>query len=242
MTTINKKSRIPLYYQLMDIIIEGIEIGKFKEDDKLPSERELCERYGISRATVRQGIQELEKEGYIYKEHGKGTFVSPKRFNQDLLKIYSFTEEMKKLGKKPTSKVVDFDIIQCNEQIAKKINGKIKDLVYKFTRIRLADEEPMMIETSYVPYDRFPGITKEHLENEPMYDIFNKRFNTVLTMAEENFKAVKTKEEDAKLLNISTDIPSLMIERLAYEKNRIIEYTISVARGDRFEYRAVLKK
>ncbi len=80
----------------MDIIIEMIEEGNLQEDDRLPSERELCETYDVSRSTVRQAIQELEKEGYIYRLHGKGTFVSPERFKQDLLEFYSFTEEMKK--------------------------------------------------------------------------------------------------------------------------------------------------
>lgn len=240
--TIDKDSRIPLYCQLMDIIIEQIETGKLAENDKLPSERELCERYNISRATVRQAIQELEKEGYIYKQHGKGTFVSPQKFRQDLLKFYSFTEEMKKLGKVPSSKVIDFQIIHCDEKIAKKINKKIGERVYKFTRLRLADGEPMMLETSYVPYDRFPNITKFDLENEAMYDIFTKRFNAVFTMAEESFQPVLTRENEAELLGSKKGSPGMMIERITYEGDQIIEYTVGIARGDRFKYRVVLRK
>ena len=82
MKMIDKSSRLPLYYQLMDIIIEMIERENLKENDKLPSERELCKEYNVSRSTVRQAIQELEKEGYIYRMHGKGTFVSPKNLNK----------------------------------------------------------------------------------------------------------------------------------------------------------------
>lgn len=81
------------------MILNDIEEGKLKEHDKLLSEREYCDLYDISRATVRQAILELEKNGYIYKQQGKGTFVSPQAFKQDLLKFYSFTDEMKKLGK-----------------------------------------------------------------------------------------------------------------------------------------------
>lgn len=242
MKKINKEDRIPLYYQLMDIIIEKIEDGALNENDKLLSERELCEIYDISRATVRKAIDELEKEGYIYKEHGKGTFVAPKKLRQDILKFYSFTEEMKKLGKVPSSKVIDFEIIQCNEKISRKLNIEGDELIYMFTRLRFADNDPIMIETSYVPYDRFPGIKKKDLETSPMYDIFTKRFNAVFSMAKESFKAVKTSEKEAKLLSISTDIPSLLIERITYEEDKIVEYTVSIARGDRFEYRAVLTK
>ncbi|MTI66838.1 MAG: GntR family transcriptional regulator [Firmicutes bacterium] len=242
MNTIQKDSRIPLYCQLMDVIIEKIETKEFKENDKLPSERELCEQYEISRATVRQAIQELEKEGYIYKQHGKGTFVSPEKMKQDLLEFYSFTEEMKKLGKTPSSKVIDFEIIHADERISRKMNIKINEMVYKFTRLRLADNIPMMLETSYVPYDRFPGIKRADLEENAMYDIFKKRFQAEFTKAEESFRPVSTREDEAKLLLIETDSPSMMIKRKTYEKENIIEYTVGIARGDKFKYRVVLMK
>ncbi len=177
MKKIDKDSRLPLYYQLMEIIIEEIEIEKLREHDQLLSERELCEKYDISRATVRQAIQELEKEGYIYKQHGKGTFVSTKEYKQDLLQFYSFTEEMKKLGKVPSSKVVNFELIESDTKVAKKMKINVGETVYKFTRLRLADNQPMMIETSYLPYNRFPNINKNDLETEALYDIFTSQFN-----------------------------------------------------------------
>lgn len=242
MNSINKSSRVPLYCQLMDIIIENIDNGTIKENDKIPSERELCDQYNISRATVRQAIQEMEKEGYLYREHGKGTFVSPKKLKQELLRFYSFTEEMKKLDKVPTSKVIDFKIISCDEKVARKMNVKVGEMVYKFTRLRLADSDPMMFETSYVCYNRFPGITKEELEKEAMYDIFMKRFDAHISSAEETFQPVLTREDEGKFLKVGKGIPSLKIERITYEDSNIIEYTVSIARGDRFKYHVYLNK
>ncbi len=242
MKKINKKGRIPLYYQLMDIIIEMIEVENLKENDKLPSERELCEQYDVSRSTVRQAIQELEKEGYIYREHGKGTFVSPKKLKQDLLGFYSFTEELKKMGKKPTSKVLNFKVIECNEKVAKKMKLEIGDKVYEFTRLRLADNEPMMLETSYVPYNRFPKLTEGELQEKPMYDIFTEKYDASFTRAEEIFQSVLTRDFEAELLEYSEDFPSMMIERITYEEDIIIEYTKGIARGDRFKYHVVLNK
>ncbi len=242
MKKINKNSRIALYYQLMDIIVEDIEDGKLKENDKLPSERELCIEYDISRVTVRKAIQELEKSGYIYKEHGKGTFVSPKKFEQDLLKFYSFTEEMKKIGKIPSSKVISFEIVTEDEKIARKLKLNLNDKIYKFTRLRLADEKPMILETTYVPYDRFIGLTKKDLENQPMYDIFTKTYNAVFTTAEETFQVIAARSREAKLLEISSNTPCLMVERITYEDDLIIEYTKSVTRGNKFKYHVILKK
>lgn len=242
MSTMDKYSGIPLYYQLMDIIINMIEEGNLKEDDQLPSERELCDSYEISRSTVRQAIQELEKEGYIYRLHGKGTFVSPKVFNQDLLKFYSFTDEMKKIGKVPCSKVLEFSVIDCSEKLSKKMKLSKSDKLYFITRLRLADNEPMMLETSYIPYNKFPGLNKELLEENPMYDIFKFHYGILITSAEEVFQSVLTKEEEAKFLGYTSALPSMMIERITYEKEEIVEYTKSIARGDRFRYSTVLKK
>lgn len=241
MRRIDKNSRIPLYSQLMDIIIEEIETS-MEENDQLLSEREICDKYDVSRSTVRQAIAELEREGYIYKLHGKGTFVSPKRLNQDLLEFYSFTEEMKKIGKKPLSKVLKFEVISVNNEFSKKMKLKEGELIYKFTRLRIADGIPMMLETSYIPYNRFPGITKENLEGEALYDILKNRFNASITMAEEVFQPVLANEEEAKSLQISSGLPSLKIERFTYENESVIEYTLSIARGDKFKYRVKLEK
>lgn len=242
MKTVDKNNRVPMYYQLVDIIVELIETGVLEENKKIPSERELCTQYDISRATVRQAIQVLERDGYIYKKHGKGTYVSPKRMKQELLKFYSFTEEMKKLGKIPSSKVIDFQLITADEKIAKKMQTLEGEKLYKFTRIRLADEEPMMLETSYIPYERFPGILRGDLEENAMYDIFTKRYNAVFTKAEECFRTVSTRSNEAKILNIKKNAPSMMIERWTFEKEVIIEYTVGIARGDKFKYHVVLNR
>ena len=238
---ISKESRMPLYYQLMDIIIEEIEEGGLEADDKLPPERELCESYNISRATVRRAISELEKEGYVYKQHGKGTFVSPKKVKQDLLQFYSFTEEMKKRGKEPSSQVIDFNQTNCSEDIADKMNCLSGKEIYEFTRLRLADEEPMMIETTYLPQDRFPGIEKKDLEEKPMYTIFTEQYDVSFSGAEEIFRPVLVYETEAEYLDVESKSPGMGLERITYEGERVIEYTVSVARGDKFEFRVKLK-
>lgn len=239
---LDKESKIPLYSQLIDILIREIQ-SSMQEDEKMLSEREICKKYDVSRTTVRQTFQELEREGYIYIKHGKGAFVASNKYNQNLQGFYSFTEEMKRLGKEPTSKVIKFEIITSNNDIAKKMKIEIEDLVYKFTRLRLANGEKMMVETTYVPYNLFPGITKEDLNKNPLYDIFKDRFNTVVEYAEEVFIPVLTNEDEAEKLNIGVGSPSLKISRYAYNNSdKVIEYTISIARGDKFRYNIKLLK
>ncbi|VYU68901.1 UTRA domain-containing protein [Clostridium tertium] len=239
MNAIDKNSRTPLYLQLMNILIDMIE-NKLEEDSQIPSEREICEVYDVSRTTVRQAMDELEKEGYIYKVHGKGTFVSPRRMNQDLIAFYSFTEEMKKLGKEPSSEVTGFEIVQAGDSISNIFKIENEDLLYKISRIRKADGIHMMYETTYIPYGRFKGITREELEEKPLYDVLMKEYNVRISSAEEYFRPILTNKIESVYLDIKEGSPSLKIERFTYEKNSVIEYTVSVARGDKFKYRVKL--
>lgn len=236
---VDKISRTPLYLQLMNILIDMIE-NKLEENDRILSEREICEIYNVSRTTVRQAMDELEKEGYIYKIHGKGTFVSPKRMNQDLISFYSFTEEMNKIGRVPTSQVTGFEIVEAGDKISNIFKIDREELLYRISRIRKADEVHMMYETTYLPFNRFNGITKEQLEENPMYDVLIKDFNVNITSAEEYFMPVLTNKLESIYLDIKEGSPSLKIERFTYEKENLIEYTVSVARGDRFKYRVKL--
>lgn len=232
----DKTSRVPLYLQLMETIINEISENKYLVDEKLPSERELCDLYDVSRITVRQALQELEREGYIYKLHGKGTFVSPTSFNQKLVKLYSFTEEMKKLGKNPTTQVISFEKMKADERLASRMSLDEQKDVYQIIRIRLADDDPLIYETSYVPTDLFPGLTKNELEKRPMYDIFKEDYGIVVDRAIERFSATVIRKKEAEHLDTFFNQPAMLVKRFAYNKDNLIEYTISVTRGDKFEY------
>ena len=240
MKLIDKNSRTPLYLQLMDILMEEIDFS-LNENDQLPSEREICDKYDVSRTTVRQAINEMERDGLIYKVHGKGTFVAPNKVKQDLIKFYSFTEEMKKLGKKPISKVLSFEIIEADRKISRELKLPETTKVYKFTRLRLADKTPMMLEETFVPLELFPDITKEALEENALYDIFREQYQVEIKMADEYFTPVMANENEAKLLQIPSMLPSLRIERLTFSVNNVIEYTNTIARGDKFKYHVRLE-
>jgi len=233
---VDKTSRVPLYLQLMEKLIDKITQQEYLVDEQLPAERELCEIYSLSRITVRQALQELEREGYIYKLHGKGTFVASKSYNQKLVKLYSFTEEMNKIGKVPTTKVVSFKKITVDERLALKMGLKAYDDVYQVTRIRLADGEPLMYETSFIPDKIFPDLTERELIDKPMYDIFSDQYDIGVTRATESFRATTIRREEAKHLQTVEDKPAMLVKRYAYHENSLIEYTVSVARGDKFNY------
>ncbi len=220
----------------MENLIKQIDEQTYQEHEKLPSERELCAMYNLSRITVRQALQELEREGYIYKLHGKGTFVSASTFNQHLVKLYSFTEEMRKLGKTPSTRVLSFKEIAVEDRLAEKMNVQPLDEVYQVVRLRLADDEALMYETSYLPKKIFPYLTKEQLMRAPMYDVFSRDYQVVVTRALEKFSATSLRETEAEYLEVTAQQPAMLIRRFAYHNEQLIEYTVSVARGDKFDY------
>ncbi|MVX65115.1 UTRA domain-containing protein [Clostridium chromiireducens] len=240
MNTINKNSNTPLYIQLMNILIDQIE-NHMKENDKLDSEREICKKYGLSRTTVREALDELEKNKYIYKVQGKGNFISPKVVEQDLIKVSSFTEEMKKHGKNPTSRLLNFEVIEASTKIAGKLKIEENELVFKISRIRIADDIPMIYEITYLPYERFKGLAKEMIEGNPLYEIFKSSFDAYITSAEEVIESVLINKLESVYLEVPQGQAGLKFERIAYEQSDIIEYTITIARGDKYRYRVCLK-
>lgn len=124
MSTIVRKSPLPRYYQLKEIMREKIRSGEWKPGDLIPSERELGEQYGISRMTARQAITELVNEGLFYREQGKGTFVSRRKITQQLIHLTGFTEDMKARGQQPGTRVLSAEMRPAEEAVAERLRIK----------------------------------------------------------------------------------------------------------------------
>ncbi|TGA98371.1 GntR family transcriptional regulator [Sporolactobacillus shoreae] len=238
----DRKTGIPLYLQLMDIITRDINNHVYRPGDQLPSEREFCSTYELSRITVRQALQELEREGYINKKHGKGTFVTKEIFQQNLINLYSFTDEMKRIGKKPSTKVTSFEIIPANDNIARRMKLTGHKQVIKAKRLRIADDEPLMYETSYLPRDVFINLTKEQLEKQAMYEIFQQDYHIGVTKAIEDFTATTMEKSEADFLHEEAGSPAILIKRYGYYNDQIIEYTTSIVSSLKFHYRVEISK
>src|SRR2546430_3827104 len=148
MSTIVRKSPLPRYYQLKEIMREKISSGEWQPGDLIPSERELGEQYGISRMTARQAITELVNEGLFYREQGKGTFVSRHKITQQLIRLTGFTEDIKARGQRPCTKVISAQMFAADETTAEKLRIDPGTLIFRLQRLRLADDEPLAIELS----------------------------------------------------------------------------------------------
>lgn len=228
----------PLYLQLVDEL-EVMIRERMSPNDKLFSERELTQVYGVSRITVRLALQELEKRGLVYKKHGKGTYVSESsEVAVDLAQAYSFTEQMRRLGKVPQTTILSFEQVKATDFIAQHLQLNPGEEVFEVERLRLADGLAMMLERTYVPSLLFPDLTAEKLKKKPLYEIFAEDYGHSIRLAEEEFYASIALDNEAKVLGIPSNSPVLHLLRKTYnDKNRMIEFTFSIARADQFRYK-----
>lgn len=227
---------IPLYHQLVDKLINSIQDKPYFE--KLPSERELCNIYNVSRTTVRQALSELELSGHIIKMHGKGNFVAkPNESKQNLSNYYSFTKQTLSMGKTPHAQILEFTVDTPNKSLQEKMKLKKDDKLIRFIRLRLSDNEPMMLETTYIPYEKYSTLKKQDLIEKPLYDIFETVYDTKIFKVVEQFSAGNLTQKQAEYLKIPNGSACLKITRYSYDKKgTVIETTYSLARADQFIY------
>jgi len=229
------------YLKLTKILTELIGNGTYKEGSRLPSERELCRDYGLSRTTVRQAMQELIQGGYVTSIQGRGTFVSKPPIKQDLLRIYSFDDDMRRMGKNPETEVLDFLGITTDEKLAKLFGVAIGEPLYRVFRLRAADGEPMLLETNYLLASRFSDLSGEMVKGQSLYNLLMNKYNLKLTLAEETFAPVLLRYMEAKLLCTTSNALGMLVERISYEGNNVVEFSKSVSPGDKFKYHVILK-
>lgn len=213
-------------------------IAKLDPNDKLPSERKLVQIYKVSRTTVRSALNELETLGYIYRQRGKGTFVSYRPTHAtNLAETFSFSKSLEESGVSTSTKILFFKEIVAKEYQAKMLRVDIGTPIYELKRIRYANKNPMIVERTYLNKEIFEGLTLEELKNQGLYNTFKNNFGIKIFAADETCTAAITSADNNKILNISSGTPVLKLERLTSDiDNRIVEFTLSIARSDKFTY------
>lgn len=226
----------PLYLQLSDQLIQ--EIKKLDRPQKFLSERDICQTYNISRTTVRTALNHLENLGYISRQHGKGTFTSDAWQDKPKWSMgYSFTEQMQALGKKPSSRLLGFGQILADRQVSRALDISFQAPIWFLNRLRLADDQPVMLEITHLPIDLFPNLGARQIEEHSLYQLFEEDYQQRILFADEVFVADLLNHDQAKLLGAKNGDPCLNLTRKAYNlEKRIIEYTTSLARHDCFFY------
>ena len=238
---LDKNKRIPLYFQLQQILEARIEDGTWSPGTRLPSERELCEQFAVSRITVRQALAALSKQGRLVRRQGVGTFVASPRMEQQLGPLTGFTQEVEARGQEAGARVLRQELVVAPSAAAEVLGLEPEARVVVVRRLRLLDGEPLALETAHLPGPRCPGLADEPLEDRSLYSTLAQRYALHPARAEQKIEAVPCPPEEARLLNVRPETPVLHMFRVTYDRDgQPFEYTESYYRGDRYVFHATL--
>jgi GntR family transcriptional regulator len=234
---LDRAAPIPLYYQIRTRLLEAIENGHLKPGDRVPSERELTETYSVSRMTARQAVSELETQGYLTRIQGKGTFVAAPKLDQPLAGLTSFSEDMRRRGLHPGALVLSATEVMAGRRVGQVLGRSESTPVFRLERLRLADSQPMALETAYIPVDLCPDLLSKQFEHQSLYLILQEQFGMHLVKATQRLEAVAADAYEANLLHVHEGTPLLLLERVSRDgRDTPVEFVRSLYRGDRYRF------
>lgn len=235
---INKYSDIPLYCQLKNLILKSIEKGEYPEDSQIPSEQELCETYNISRPTVRQAISELTNNGYLYKEKGKGTFVSKSKSRIDIKNYSGFTDSILDSQEPGDRNIISAvivkgcDIAKLEEVFGSQVGAKNEFAEIKYLTVQ--NSQVISLNCSYIPLGLFPTIIEDIQEKKPSYDIMRGKYPLIPVKTKSSLEVIFTEQSDAHYIQVQPGQALIRIDNLLYSKSgQVVEYIVSKYRADK---------
>jgi len=230
------------YEEIAQDIRNNIMNGKYKINQQLPLEKEMCEHYNVSRITIKKAVDELVNDGLVVKRRGAGTFVkdldSTEAKELTMSRQFSgFSDEHKQNSVK--SKIIKFEVINPTAEIADKLRITTEDFVYHIIRVRYSDDLPMVVEYTYMPISLIPGIKNDVLEKS-IYSYIQNSLKLKIKSAHRTVKAIVPNNLEQKHLEIDKSFPILEVEQVGFLDNgKAFEYSKSHHRGDRIEFRTI---
>ena len=237
---INKDLPVPYYYQIVQVLKESItdiEENEKEEEISLPSEVELCDLFSVNRGTIRHALQVLEREGLIYREKGRGTFVRRRRVEVDLSYLCSTTEDMKNRGWEPSTELITLEQIEPRSHIRTSLRLKDDDRVWEVYRRRFANGEAVSLQRAFFPVLMFPEFDQKNITERSFFDIWENDYHIFAHQGEQTIRTRTVTEEEADLLSMDACDPIFEITRVTYDIHGTpFEYLLSVWRGDRYDF------
>ncbi len=243
MSQLSEAKSLPLYLQLKQLLKEQIEAGVLKPHDMLPSERELEDRYEISRMTARHALSALEDDGLVYRKQGRGTFVTEPKIKQGVLKLSSFTEEMKSKRIKAGAKVLDVKVLIDDECLSKKLDAGVKEKLVMIQRLRTGNGDPIALETSVLRRKFCPGIENIDLNDQSLCKTLEDQYQVYCGRAEQTLQAKLADDFEASVLGIIEGEPTMYMERVSFMEDGVtpIEFVRYTYPGDKYKFYVELK-
>lgn len=232
--TLDRSGSTPLYVQLANVLRDKIERGEWKPDQKIPSENELNRMYGISRMTARQVLAQLVNEELLFRVQGKGTFVAHRKIGTTSPAYMGIREQLERMGYATTTRVLSSDVVPADVKVAEHLKISAADPVYRLRRIRLVEDEPISLHTSFVPMRLAPDLHADDLVNRQLCVILEEEYRLRMSRVQESLESTLPTPEDAKLLRIRRTTPLLLLrQEIADPAGRQFEYSRILFRGDK---------
>lgn len=237
MTSIERDSPIPLYYQLKQLLGQRIVSGELQSGDMFPTEEQLQEEYQLSRTTVRQALKELELEGLVSRHRGRGTFVTQPKIHHSPEPHFSLTDALLKQGIQPDWRVLSAEWVPASAEIAAALGLETGTPVFQLRRLRLTNKEPIGYHIAHASPALAAALDKEQISRGGSLDYL--RGNDALegSYANRTLEAIGAPPEVAELLDIDAGSPMLQIRRhVLHREGHILEILQAMYRGDRLQY------
>lgn len=233
--SINKKSSIPIYIQIQELIIKQIQDGTFPVGTRVPSEKELARVYNISRMTARKVLDGLVSRGLLYRQPGKGTYVSDSFMTYRLSTLFSFSKTLGEQGYSVSTIVLDQTVIPVPALIASKLGLSSDKKVVYIRRLRIVNERPAAIHVSYLPHPEFAQLLELDLSTNSLLHAIEAVGRLRVVCSLDSVSAESASFEEAEKLDIPSGSPVLVVKGVAYsERGSPVRYTHAIYRGDLF--------
>jgi GntR family transcriptional regulator len=240
--SIDRSSPIPYYIQLKEALREKIDHGEWKPGDQIPSEPDLCELFDVSRTVIRQALKDMEYEGLIVREKGKGTFVAEPKINESLVQnLTGFYQDMEDRGYETVSQVLKQEVVHASAKVARYLNLEAGALVIEIQRVRYIQEEPIVMVTTFLPYGRCAKLLQAKLEHQSLYRFIEEECGLYISRGRRFIEAVAANEMEAQHLQVEKGAPMILLNSVSFLSDGTpIEYYHAVHRGDRSRFEVEL--
>ncbi len=233
---IDRESGIPAYEQIAERLAGLIGSGRLTVGDRLPPERDLAVWVGVSRMTARAAFGSLAHRGLLERDVGRGTFVAEPKLEHDLGRFAGLTEMLHREGRSAKARIRAINELGAPEAVARALRLAAGDPAYRIERVRLADDEPLTLEDSWVPVRRFPGLLDHDLRGS-LYALMRDAYGLAPVRATEQLEPTLADAHQAKALRVSPGAPLMLITRTAYcAAGEPVEFARDHHRGDRARF------
>jgi GntR family transcriptional regulator len=235
---LNKASSIPLHVQLANVLREQVNRHELGPNDRLPSERELCQQYGISRITVRQALSELAQAGLVYSSVGKGTYVAEAAYQEELQPLSSFTQDLERRGMRAASQVLEASIIPADDYWSAVFYIPRGAELVRLHRLRLSGGVPIAIQLTHLPHHLCPSLLEYDFSTCSLYEVLRNAYKLHLARSETVIEAALASPHEADLLGLSQPAVILVsTQTTLLDTGIVIEMTRSTFNSERYKLR-----